>query len=56
MWELYKKLGKLGEKNLKNRNFKIISLENKGWTKDFKRGKYLSEFYNRNSGIKIKFI
>jgi len=27
--KLYKKLGKLGKKNLKNRNFKIISLGSK---------------------------
>ena len=42
--------------NLKSRNLKIISLKSKGRTKDFKRGKYLSELYNRNSGVKMEFI
>ena len=49
----YKKQEK---RNLKNRNPKIISLRSKGWTKDFKKGRYLSGFYNKNSGKKIEFI
>ena len=31
-------------------------LKSRSWIKDFKRGRYLSRFYNRNSGIKIELI
>jgi len=31
-------------------------LRSKNWTKDPKRGRYLSEFYSKNSGIKIKLV
>jgi len=31
-------------------------LRSKGWIKDSKRGRYLSELYSKNSGIKIKLI
>jgi len=51
-----KNYGSQGKRNLKNGNFKTISLGSKGWTKDPKRGRYLSGFYNKNSGVKIKFI
>jgi len=51
-----KNYGSLRGKNLNNRNLKIIDLKNKGWIKDFKRGRYLSGLYNRNNGIKIEFI
>jgi len=31
-------------------------LRNKGWTKDPKKGRCLSELYSKSSGIKIKLI
>jgi len=31
-------------------------LRSRGWTKDLKKGRCLSKFYSKNSGIKIKFI
>jgi len=31
-------------------------LKSKGWIKDPKKGRYLSEFYSKNSGIKIKLV
>ena len=46
----------LREKNLENKNLKIISLKSKGYIKDLKRGRYLNRLYSKNSSIKIKFI
>jgi len=31
-------------------------LRSKGWTKDPKKGRYLSELYSKSSGIKIKLV
>jgi len=31
-------------------------LKSKGWTKDPKRERYLSELYSKNSGIKIELV
>jgi len=43
-------------KNLKFKIVKIVKIENKGQTKDFKRKNYLSGFYSNRNNIKIKFI
>jgi len=31
-------------------------LKSKGWTKNPKKGRYLSKLYSKNSSIKIEFI